>query len=116
MFKIKDDCENIIVYFEQKYVSREAIVGLRNYLLELSSSKRVAINLANIENTQNDFFTMLKDCAENNSISLFNTSADINLLLFLMNYNQYTKLYVNERDFIEEKRELINRNFKFCVN
>lgn len=114
MFKIKDDCENIIVYFESKYVSREAIVSLRNYLLETSPSRRIAINLENIESTQNEFFTMLKDCAGNKIISLFNTSADMNLLLFLMNYNQYAKLYVNELDFKEEKRELINRNFRFC--
>lgn len=116
MFKIKDDCENIIVYFERKYMSEEVVTLLKNYLLGLSSPKRVAINLENIESTQNEFFTMLKDCAKSKKISLFNTSADINLLLFLMNYNQYTKLYVNERDFKEEKRELVNRNFKFCAS
>lgn len=114
MFKVKDDCENIIVYFERKYLSRETIVRLRDYLIEMSSSKRIAINLANIESTQNDFFSMLKDFAMSKKISLFNTSADLNLLLFLMNYNQYANLYVNESDFIEEKRELINRNFRFC--
>lgn len=114
MFKIKDDCKNTIVYFDRQLVSKKEASSLKSFLLENCKSKRVAIDLGNIKIAHNCFFEVLKEFAEHKKLSLFNIPPDVNLLLYLMNYNPYIKLYVNEMDFIDQKRELIYRNFRFC--
>lgn len=114
MFKIRDDYENTIVYFDRQLLSDDEVLRLKTFLLKNSPSKRIAIDLGNIKIAHNCFFAMLKEFAASKKLSLFNIPTDVNLLLYLMNYNSYIKLYVNEMDFIDQKRELIYRNFRFC--
>ncbi len=114
MYKVKDDSKNLIVSFEEQDLSSDVVLHLKEFLVEMAPCKRIAIDLDNIITAQNEFFNMLRELSEAKKISLFNISADINFLLFLMNYNQYTRLYSSENDFLEGKRELVKRNFKFA--
>ena len=114
MFNIKDDRKNVIVDFLKDELSEDVVCCLRNHLKLVSSNKQIAINLKNVTSAKNEFFSLLKEFSNEKKICLYNLTADINLLLFLMNYNQYTHLYVNEADFKEGKRDLVRRDFKVC--
>jgi len=116
MFDIKDDKQNIIINFLRDDLSSDVVDELRLELKNISAKKQIGINLGNVKKARNDFFSFLKEFSDSQKISLYNMTADINLLLFLMNYNQYAQLYVNEADFKEGKRNLIHRNFKICHN
>ncbi len=116
MYNVKDDSKNLIVSFEEASLSTATVEHMEAFLKEMMPYKKIAIDLANIKSLKNEFFDMLKVLSLNKKISLFNISAEMNLLLFIMNYNQYTRLYSNENDFKEGKRELVKRNFKFCLN
>lgn len=115
MFNIKDDRKNIIVDFIRADLSEDVVVCLRKTLKEVSPKRQIGINLANITSARNEFFSLLKEFSDDRKICLYNLTADINLLLFIMNYNQYTHLYVNEDDFKEHKRNLVKREFKICA-
>ncbi len=114
MFDIKDDKQNIIINLLRDDLSSEVVDKLRFELKSFSAKKQIGINLRHVKKARNAFFSFLKEYSDNQKISLYNMTADINLLLFLMNYNQYAQLYVNETDFKERKRNLIHRKFKIC--
>ncbi len=112
MYIVRDDFKNLIISFETQSVTRDTVSHIRDFVLEINSAKRIGIDLKGVTYMQNDFFVMLKEISKIKKISLFNISADLNLVLFLTNYNGYTRLYSNESDFKENKRELVKRNFK----
>lgn len=74
-------------------------------------SRQVAIDLAYVQDCTIDFIESLKTLADN-SIGIFNISAEIFVLFNMMNLDKSVKLFVSQMDFEEDSRQLINRNFK----
>lgn len=115
MLNIKDDRKNIIIDFMESDLSGDVVHSLRAAINTCPEARHIGINLGNIKTAKNEFFSLLKEFSENKNICLYNLTAEINLLLFLMNYSQYAQLFVNEIDFKESKRSLICRDFKICA-
>lgn len=114
MLNIKDDRKNIIINLVECDLSDDLVSRLRTAIRTCPETRHIGINLANIKSVKNEFFSLLKEFSENKNICLYNLTAEINLLLFLMNYSQYAQLYASETDFKENKRSLICRDFKIC--
>ena len=115
MFKVVKDNDIVIVSFQGKYLSKEAVGKLYNYLkspFRLSiRRKNIAINMKNIDSVSGEFFLALKRLSKYN-ISLYNVGLNLSLLFELTNTGRNVRIFVNELDFIEEKRLLVNRKFK----
>ena len=79
-------------------------------LEEISKDNRdVAVDLKYVENCSIDFIETLKSISSYKKIGIFNISSDIFALLNIMNVDKISRLFVSELDFIENKRQLINR-------
>lgn len=115
MLNIKDDRKNIIIDFMENELSGDVIDCLRLAIRTCPETRYIGINLANIKTARNEFFSLLKEFSPNKNICLYNLTAEINLLLFLMNYSQYAQLFASEMDFKENKRSLICRDLKICA-
>jgi len=115
MFKVAKDKDIVIVSFQEKYLSKEAVAKLYNYLkspFRLNiRRKNIAINMRNIDSVSGEFFLALKRLSKYN-ISLYNVGLNLSLLMELTNTGKNVKIFANEIDFIEAKRLLVNRKFK----
>ena len=114
MFQIKNDCENLIISFSDSEISQKELAELQVFLNKIATTKKIAIDLGEVRVVCNSFFSLLREFAYVNRLSLYNISAEVNLLLFIMNYGQFVDLYVDKSDFEGSKRILVNRNFRFC--
>ncbi|MBQ7764023.1 hypothetical protein IJ384_01500 [bacterium] len=73
--------------------------------------RRCAIDLTYVQDCTIDFIESLKNNI-NKEISIFNIPSDIFVLFNIMNIDKTVKLFVSEKDFEEDSRQLINRKFK----
>ena len=79
-------------------------------LKEISKDNReIAIDLQYVENCSIDFIEAIKKISNSKKIGIFNISSDIFTLLNIMNIDKISRLFVCELDFVENKRQLINR-------
>jgi len=79
-------------------------------LKEISKDDRdVAIDLQYAENCSVDFIEIIKKISNSKQIGIFNIPSDIFTLLNVMNVDKICRLFVSELDFLENKRQLINR-------
>ena len=78
-------------------------------------SRKIGIDLINVNDCTIDFIENLKLISSNKKISLFNIPSDIFILFNTMNIDKSVHLYVNELDFIEGSRQLLNRNFSIVL-
>ncbi len=69
----------------------------------------VVIDMSKIQVLTTEFFDLINGCP--NKIILINTSAEILAVLNLMGYDKKLKLFVNNIDMEEDRRELRNRKF-----
>lgn len=74
-------------------------------------TRNVAIDLQYVQDCTIDFINILKLISENKKIGIFNIPSDIFTLFNVMDMDKKANLFVNELDFIENQRQLINRNF-----
>lgn len=108
-FKENNDC--FILYLYSGVSEKKQIGRLKRILNYVSKNKRVALNLGHVETFPVEFLDFLKDTAFKNGISLINVKSDLLALLNLTEYNEFVTLYVNDVDFFEMKRQMINRRF-----
>lgn len=79
---------------------------------ELSQEKRhSAIDLAHVTHCSLDFIEDLKKLTNTKSIGIFNIPSDIFALFNIMKVDKYVSLFVNQIDFEENARHLVNRSF-----
>ena len=71
--------------------------------------REVAIDLQYVENCTIDFIETIKSISTTKNIGIFNISSDIFTLLNIMNIDKISRLFVSELDFLENKRQIINR-------
>lgn len=110
--KIRDEDTYCIVDIFDKEISDTVLAELKLILNNLSNNKRIALNLINISELNSEFLDFITDLKMR--ISLFNLSLNVYLLLFLGKYDKESDLYVNELDFLMNKRRIVNRKFKLC--
>ena len=77
-----------------------------------SCNKNVALNMEYVQDCSIDFFEKIKEFAQNKIIGMYNVQADIFLLLNLMDLDKKIQIFVNEEDYLSNKRMLINRRFQ----
>ena len=79
---------------------------------ELVKEKRTtAIDLKYVNDCSIEFIEALKDLAKIKKIGIFNIPSDIFVLFNIMNVDKISSLFVNQIDFEENARHLINRKF-----
>lgn len=79
-------------------------------LKEISQDERdIAIDLQYVEMCTINFIEMLKNISKSKKVGLFNISSDIFALLNFMDIDKFACIFVSELDFLENKRQLINR-------
>lgn len=110
--KIRDEDTYCIVDIFDKEISDTVLAELKLILNNVSNNKRIALNLINISELNSEFLDFITDLKMR--ISLFNLSLNVYLLLFLGKYDKESDLYVNELDFLMNKRRIVNRKFKLC--
>lgn len=110
--KIRDEDTYCIVDIFDKEISDTVLAELKLILNNVSNNKRIALNLINISEINPEFLDFIADLKMR--ISLFNLSLNVYLLLFLGKYDKESDLYVNELDFLMNKRRIVNRKFKLC--
>lgn len=71
--------------------------------------REIAIDLQYVENCTVDFIEIIKRISCSKKIGIFNIPSDIFTLLNVMNVDKICRLFVSELDFLENKRQLINR-------
>ncbi len=75
------------------------------------NTKPVALDLKEVESVTEDFFTFIKNFSETTKLTLLNIPSELFALLNLRRYDKNVRMFNNNLDFIEDKRELINRKF-----
>jgi hypothetical protein len=74
-------------------------------------NKKIALDLAYVQDCTIDFLEKLKAFALDNEIGIFNIPSDLFTLFNFMGLDKSVGLFVSESDFVENARRLINRKF-----
>ena len=72
-------------------------------------NKRIGIDLSEIEDCTIDFLEKINKIK---NINLFNITSNIMVLLLSMNLDKKINLFASKIDFLEDKRQILNRKFK----
>ena len=111
--KIKDVNGVCIVDIEGKSISKADITKLKDLQTKYTRSKRIGINLENVQSVNIDFLDFLKASFERNKkISLYNLCNEVFLSLLVLKYDRYADIYMNKIDFKEEKHSILYRRLK----
>lgn len=111
--KVKDVKGVCIVDIEGTVISAADIEKLRDLQKKNIRSKRIGVNMASVNSLDFNFLDYLKNSFDSgNKISLFNVNSDAFLSLFVLKYDQFTDIYMNETDFSAAKHSIVYRRFK----
>jgi len=92
-------------------ISFESIFKLETLLEKFPQSKPIALNLQEVDYICIEFLELLKRTSRNRKISLINLQAELFVLLNLTKYDKFAHIFLNDFDFIQQKRALLNRRF-----
>lgn len=107
------DVDNVcIVDISGNDLSQADITKLRKLYKEKSVSTRIGIDFAQIKSVEPEFFALVKEAAGQKKLSVFNADSSVYLQLFVSQADRYLNLYLNERDFLEDKRSIVKRRLK----
>lgn len=108
-----NNCECFIIDIEDNEISNGLLFQLKKEIKAQNKRKRVALNLANLSVINNEFLESLEELSNSGiKLSLFNLSLNVYLLLFIMKYDKFADLFVSEPDFLQNQRNIVNRQFK----
>lgn len=109
---IRDVDKVCIVDIAGKAVSQSELIKLKKLFKDKASEMRIGINLKNVSYIDYDFISFLQECSFKQKLSVFNLKNDIYLFLFVSKADKYTHIYLDENDFVEEKRSIVHRRLK----
>jgi hypothetical protein len=110
---IVKDAENIcIIVIEGNTISDTELTELEQFSKQKGLKIRIGIDLGNVKTVKAGFLEFLHRASLKKKVSIFNVNSDIYLMLFVMHYEQYTEIYLDERDFRMEKRNIVYRRLK----
>lgn len=104
-----DKC--LILGLHSNVLTFELIFQLKKILKELPQNESVALNLQEVSYINAEFLEFLKESSNDRKISLINLQSEIFALLNLTKYDKFANIFLNDIDFIEQKRALLNRRF-----
>ena len=81
----------------------------------MPKDKKVAFDLSIVETCSNKFLMMFKNLYKEREIEIINANQGILVSLYLMKYDRFVKIYSNDLDMFESKREIINRRFSLVT-
>ena len=110
--KTKDVNGVCLVDIEGNAISPADVTSLWHIYAHKGAKKRIGINLKNVVAVKQDFFDFLVRTANKEKISLFNISNDVYLMLFISRFDKYVDMYLDERDFIAAKNNIVYRRLK----
>ena len=93
-------------------VSQSELKELKKLYKTKAGRKRIGINLENVCSINYDFILLLQECAFKQKISLFNVAVDVYMMLFISHSDKYINIYLDENDFISDKRSIVYRRLK----
>lgn len=99
----------IIIHPNFKMLSAGAVREIQDYICDITSEKRVVIDMSAICSISMEFLQFLATYTE--KLILLNCCAEVLVLLNLTNSDKNVQLFTNTIDLIENKRELRNRKF-----
>lgn len=108
--------ESYIFKLNSEKISLTSVNTLKKILKKLPQNKAVAFNLKNVEYVCSDFLDFLKEFSQKREVSVFNLQVEISALFYLTKYDKYARIYLDDSDFYEQKRRLLNRNFSVVRN
>lgn len=100
---------HIILCPKFKIFSQKAVDEVTNLINNKPQSKNIAIDMGNVCSITDKFLELINNTDE--KLILLNTPADIMVVLNLTNSDKNVKLFTNNIDLEEDKRELRNRKF-----
>ena len=75
----------------------------------IKDDREIAIDLQYVERCSIEFIETIRNISDSKKIGIFNIPSDIFTLLNIMNIDKISKIFVSELDFLEDKRQIINR-------
>lgn len=110
--KIRDVDKICIVDIAGTKISESNLKKLKKILAQRVSLMRIGINLKGVISVNHDFLDFLRESSFKQRLSLFNACNDVYLLLFVSQTDKYVDIYLDENDFINNKRLIIYRRLK----
>lgn len=102
---------NCILNLHSKILSSELILKLKKILESLPKNKQIALNLEEVDYICIEFLDFLKEFSKQKKLALTNLQTEIFVLLNLTKHDKFAHIFLNDTDFIEHKRGLLNRRF-----
>jgi hypothetical protein len=100
---------HIILCPKFKIFSQKAVDEVTNLITKKPPTKDIAIDMSNVYSISDKFLEMINTAQR--KFTLLNTPADILVIINLTNSDKNVKLFTNNIDLEEDKRELRNRKF-----
>lgn len=110
--KIRDVDKVCIVDIAGKTVSQSDLIELKRFFKKEASKRRIGINLEKVLNIEHEFLNFLQESSFKQKLSLFNANNEVYLLLFVSKTDRYLNIYLNEKDFYEDKHCIVYRRLK----
>lgn len=114
MFNTKYRDGVIFITLDAREVSDAVVLLLKQTVDNYVEAKQLVINLDKVHIIKHSFLSLLKHYAAHLRINLYNINPEISLLFYLMNYHHFVHWFLDEKDFLVSKREMIFRDFKLC--
>lgn len=92
-----------------KILNKQECIRLFNIIEK--DSRKIAIDLSYVNECTIDFIEKIKNFPTNKRLGIFNIPSDVFVLFNTMKVDKSANLYVSELDFIENSRQLLNRDF-----
>lgn len=109
---IRDINDVCIVDMTKDVISQTDVQKLRKLYKKTNGSKRIGINLSNINSIDYDFLEFIQETSIKDKLSAFNVNSDIYLQLFVLKKDTNINLYLDEYDFCNNRRTIVNRKLK----
>jgi len=107
----KENSVGCILKLHSNILTFDLVFKLRKFLNQFPSNKSVALNLHDVDYICVDFLEFLKETSKSRNLALTSLQSEILVLLNLTKYDNFAPIFLNDIDFLEQKRELLNRRF-----
>lgn len=110
----KEIGESFVLSVNSPRLSQELLGSLDMRVRDFANDKKLALDFACVGWVCAEFLNFLKVNAARREICLINLSSEIFTLLNLTRHDGFARIYLSESDFLDDKRQLVNRRFSVC--
>ena len=113
LLNLSKDC--FVLSLEETDLIEENLLSIFNSLKNDFTSKKILLDLSKTKVLHNYFFNHLKDLSDSLDVSVCNVNVENLTLFYLMNYNHIVDLFMCREDFMDNKKQLVKRDFVLCL-